>query len=57
GGACYWPVTRQVREDDEVAKAVEEGAGGSSDVYRNMSRGDWQIIKANGWNIWMDIGD
>ncbi|GJS78196.1 hypothetical protein Tco_0728077 [Tanacetum coccineum] len=39
-GECYWPVTRQVGEDDEVEEAAEKGAGGSSEVYRNMSRGD-----------------
>ncbi|GKB31300.1 hypothetical protein Tco_0870701 [Tanacetum coccineum] len=44
GGACYWHVTREVREDDEVNEEVEEGAGGSFDVYRNMSRGDWHYL-------------
>ncbi|GJR95288.1 hypothetical protein Tco_0267462 [Tanacetum coccineum] len=31
-GECYWPVTRQVGEDDEVEEAAEKGAGGSSEV-------------------------
>ncbi|GJU95961.1 hypothetical protein Tco_1320717 [Tanacetum coccineum] len=44
GGACYWHVIREVGEDDEVKEEVEEGAGGSFDVYRNMSRGDWQYL-------------
>ncbi|GKD68142.1 hypothetical protein Tco_1322232 [Tanacetum coccineum] len=43
GGRCYRPATRQVREDDEVKEAGDEGAGGSSDTYRIMSRGDWQV--------------
>ncbi|GKB36835.1 hypothetical protein Tco_0881777 [Tanacetum coccineum] len=43
-GTCCWPTTRQVREEDEVEEAAKEGAGGSANVYRNMSRGDWQEI-------------
>ncbi|GJR38715.1 hypothetical protein Tco_1214399 [Tanacetum coccineum] len=52
-GACYWPATRQVRKDDEVEEAAEEGVGGSSDVYRNMSRGDWQVHQGQ----WIDQMD
>ncbi|GKA32560.1 hypothetical protein Tco_0718927 [Tanacetum coccineum] len=49
-GMCCWPVTRQVGEDDEVEEAANEGVGGSADVYRNMSRGDWQVRQGQ----WMD---
>ncbi|GJY53147.1 hypothetical protein Tco_0444811 [Tanacetum coccineum] len=53
GGACYWPATRQVGEDDEVEEKANEGAGGSSEMYRNMSRGDWQGFQGQ----WMDQQD
>ncbi|GKD54038.1 hypothetical protein Tco_1287425 [Tanacetum coccineum] len=44
-GACFWPVTREVEEDDEAEEAAEgevgnEGVGGSADIYRNLSQGD-----------------
>ncbi|GJT04836.1 hypothetical protein Tco_0839298 [Tanacetum coccineum] len=52
GGACYCPATCQVGEDDEVEEAAEEGAGGSFDVYRNISRGNWQVHQGQ----WMDAG-
>ncbi|GKC70235.1 hypothetical protein Tco_1116118 [Tanacetum coccineum] len=42
-GACCWPVTRQIGEDDEVEDAANVEAGASAEVYRNMGRGDWQI--------------
>ncbi|GJS96958.1 hypothetical protein Tco_0803926 [Tanacetum coccineum] len=47
GGACYWPTTSQVGEDDEVEEKANEGAGGSSEMYRNMSRGDWQYLSTH----------
>ncbi|GJU45592.1 hypothetical protein Tco_1202858 [Tanacetum coccineum] len=53
GRTCYWSITCQVGEDDEAEEAAEEGAGGSSDVYRNMSRGDWQAHQGQ----WMDQMD
>ncbi|GJZ43060.1 zinc finger, CCHC-type containing protein [Tanacetum coccineum] len=53
GGTCCWTATRQVREDDEVEEATNEEAGGSTEVYRNMSRGDWQVRQAR----WMDQHD
>nr|GFB26863.1 hypothetical protein [Tanacetum cinerariifolium] len=39
-GAYFWPVTQEVEEDDEVPKgeAGNEGAGGSANMYRNMSQ-------------------
>ncbi|GKE70988.1 hypothetical protein Tco_1529060, partial [Tanacetum coccineum] len=36
-------VEPRVKEDDEVEEATAEGAGGSFDVYQNMSRDDWQV--------------
>ncbi|GJW99340.1 hypothetical protein Tco_0183254 [Tanacetum coccineum] len=50
GGRCYLPATRQVGKDDEVEEAAKEEAGGSSDAYRNMRRGDWQVRQGQ----WMD---
>ncbi|GJV12546.1 hypothetical protein Tco_1354087 [Tanacetum coccineum] len=50
--ACYWPATRHVGEDDEAEEAAEEGAGGSSNVYQNISRGNWQVHQVQ----WMDAG-
>ncbi|GKE14177.1 hypothetical protein Tco_1421754 [Tanacetum coccineum] len=43
-GECFWPTTREVKEDDEVEQAAEGEAGnerarGSADMYRNMSQG------------------
>nr|GEW35123.1 hypothetical protein [Tanacetum cinerariifolium] len=40
-------------KDDEVEEAAEEGVGGSFDVYRNMSRGYWQVHQGQ----WMDVGE
>nr|GEY13092.1 hypothetical protein [Tanacetum cinerariifolium] len=40
GGRCYQPATCQVEEHDEVKEAGDEGAGGSFDAYRSISRGD-----------------
>ncbi|GJV88910.1 hypothetical protein Tco_1532848 [Tanacetum coccineum] len=37
---------KKVREDDEVEETANEEAGGSAEVYRNMSRGDWKIRQA-----------
>ncbi|GJS60901.1 hypothetical protein Tco_0655685 [Tanacetum coccineum] len=47
-----------VEEDDEGDEAAEggaghKGAGGSDDMYRNMSQGDWQVRQAH----WMDQQD
>ncbi|GJS36530.1 hypothetical protein Tco_0534912 [Tanacetum coccineum] len=59
----FWPTIRDgvfivgarvsIREDDEVEEAPEEGAGGSSDAYRDMSRRDWQARQG----LWMDQMD
>ncbi|GJT88538.1 hypothetical protein Tco_1070255 [Tanacetum coccineum] len=51
-GACFWPATREVEEDDEAEKAAkeEEGnerTGGSAEIYPNMSQGDWQEERTN----------
>ncbi|GJV41091.1 hypothetical protein Tco_1419531, partial [Tanacetum coccineum] len=43
GGQCHWPATLPAQlfdEDDKDKEAVEADAGGSSDVYHSMSRGD-----------------
>ncbi|GJT38274.1 zf-CCHC domain-containing protein [Tanacetum coccineum] len=47
---CCWPATREamVKEEDEANEAAgeyvgHEGVGGSADIYRNMSQGDWQV--------------
>nr|GEV69069.1 hypothetical protein [Tanacetum cinerariifolium] len=37
-------VEPQVREDDEVREAANEGAGGSADMHQLMTWGDWQVI-------------
>nr|GEV79819.1 putative retrotransposon Orf1 [Tanacetum cinerariifolium] len=53
---CFWPAAREVVEEDdegdEVAggDASHEGVRGSTDIYRNMSQGDWQVRQAR----WMD---
>nr|GEX38516.1 hypothetical protein [Tanacetum cinerariifolium] len=49
GGRCYWLVMRQVRKEDKVEETPEEGAGGSSDAYRDMRRGTGRPVKAYGW--------
>ncbi|GJT25329.1 hypothetical protein Tco_0895266 [Tanacetum coccineum] len=43
-GACCWLATRQVKEYDEVEEVSNEEVGGSTEVYRNMSRGDWLYL-------------
>ncbi|GJV20695.1 hypothetical protein Tco_1369715 [Tanacetum coccineum] len=66
---CFWPATREVVEEDEEddegdeeddegdeeagGGAGHEGAGGSADMYRNMSQGDWQVRQAR----WIDQQD
>ncbi|GJS76691.1 hypothetical protein Tco_0726572 [Tanacetum coccineum] len=49
---CFWPAAREAIEEDkeddegnEVAGggAGHEGAGGSTNMYRNISQGDWQV--------------
>ncbi|GJX82504.1 hypothetical protein Tco_0331985 [Tanacetum coccineum] len=63
-GGCCWPVTREAvveekdKGDDEGNEAVRgyaghEGVGGSADIYRNMSQGDWKVRQAR----WMDQQD
>ncbi|GKA98007.1 hypothetical protein Tco_0825901 [Tanacetum coccineum] len=48
-GECCWPATREVMEEGEGddkegdEKGGNEGVGGSTDIYHNMSRGDWQV--------------
>nr|GEZ68170.1 hypothetical protein [Tanacetum cinerariifolium] len=45
-GRYYWPevhLEQLLRVEDKVEEAMQEEADGSSDVYRNISRGDWQI--------------
>ncbi|GJV97489.1 hypothetical protein Tco_1549066 [Tanacetum coccineum] len=52
---CFWPAAREaVEEDEEDDKGDEvagggaghEGAGGSTNMYRNMIQGDWQVHQA-----------
>ncbi|GJT71501.1 ribonuclease H-like domain-containing protein [Tanacetum coccineum] len=51
--AKYLKGVKERNEDDEAGEVAEEGAGGSSDVYRNMNRGDWQAHQGQ----WMDQMD
>ncbi|GKD83021.1 hypothetical protein Tco_1349860 [Tanacetum coccineum] len=48
-----WEAWLSRREDDEVEEAADEGAGGSADVYPNMSQGDWKVRQGQ----WMDQQD
>ncbi|GKE05250.1 hypothetical protein Tco_1397268 [Tanacetum coccineum] len=59
---CFWPAKREAieedEEDDEGNEAARgdgghERAGGSADMYRNMSQGDWQVRQAR----WIDQQD
>ncbi|GKE13919.1 hypothetical protein Tco_1421496 [Tanacetum coccineum] len=55
---CVWPATRTVEEDNEAeedagGEALNEGAGGFAEMYRNMSQGDWKVRQAR----WMDLQD
>ncbi|GJS44994.1 hypothetical protein Tco_0595115 [Tanacetum coccineum] len=61
-GACFWPITREVEEEDEEDDETDEaaggdvgneGVGGSVDMYRNISQGDWQVRQAR----WIDQHD
>ncbi|GJT81441.1 hypothetical protein Tco_1055783 [Tanacetum coccineum] len=58
-GECCWPATRDVVEEGEGedeegdGEGGNEGVGGSADIYRNMSQGDWQVRQAR----WMDQQD
>ncbi|GJY47594.1 hypothetical protein Tco_0436657 [Tanacetum coccineum] len=61
-GGCFWPTTLETVEEDEEddkgdeaagGDACHEGAGGSADMYCNMSQGDWQVRQAH----WMDQQD
>ncbi|GKC09418.1 hypothetical protein Tco_1001028 [Tanacetum coccineum] len=72
-GKCCWPDTRGVIEEDEGddeegdGEGGNEGDGGSTDIYRDMSVGDWQVRQArwmdqqyNQWvrlNAWMEQQD
>ncbi|GJX80763.1 hypothetical protein Tco_0328912 [Tanacetum coccineum] len=47
-GACCWPATRPVVEDDEVEETANQEAAASVEVYRNMSQSDWQIDPFSG---------
>nr|GEW62785.1 MAK10-like protein [Tanacetum cinerariifolium] len=63
-GGCCWLVTRkdEVKEEDEGDDGGDEATGGyvghervggSTDIYRNMCQGDWQVRQAR----WMDQED
>ncbi|GJR01086.1 hypothetical protein Tco_0524070 [Tanacetum coccineum] len=57
-GICVWPTPRVVEEEEEAKEEAKrnvghEGVGGSADIYRNMSQGDWQVCQAH----WMDQQD
>ncbi|GKC35725.1 hypothetical protein Tco_1048109, partial [Tanacetum coccineum] len=72
-GKCCWPVTRGIIEEDKGddeegdREGGNKGAKGSTDIYRNMSEGDWQVRQArwidqqdNQWgrlNTWMEQQD
>ncbi|GJQ96880.1 hypothetical protein Tco_0008019 [Tanacetum coccineum] len=51
-GECCWPATREVAGegggDDEEGNGEggNEGIRGSTDIYRNMSQGKWQVHQA-----------
>ncbi|GJZ11329.1 hypothetical protein Tco_0546088 [Tanacetum coccineum] len=51
--AKYLKGVKERNEDDKAEEVAEEGAGGSSDVYRNMNRDDWQAHQGQ----WMDQMD
>ncbi|GJX83309.1 hypothetical protein Tco_0332790 [Tanacetum coccineum] len=50
-GECCWPATRGVagegRGDDEEGDGERgnDGIGGSADIYRSMSQGEWQTVE------------
>ncbi|GJR39800.1 hypothetical protein Tco_1215484 [Tanacetum coccineum] len=49
---CVWPAPRVVEEEEEADEEAEgdtghEGVGGSADIYRNMSQGNWQDRQAH----------
>ncbi|GJW10367.1 retrotransposon ORF1 [Tanacetum coccineum] len=58
-GECCWPTTREVagegggNDEEGDGEGGNEGIGGSVDIYRNMSQGDWQVHQAR----WMDQQD
>ncbi|GJU04714.1 hypothetical protein Tco_1121144 [Tanacetum coccineum] len=58
-GECCWSATREVVEDGEGddeegdGEGGNKGIGGSTDIYRNMSQGDWQVRQER----WMDQQD
>ncbi|GJW42818.1 hypothetical protein Tco_0071617 [Tanacetum coccineum] len=57
-GALTREAVEEDEKDDEGDEAAEgdaghEGAGGSADMYHNMSQGDWQVRQAR----WMDQQD
>ncbi|GJY14306.1 hypothetical protein Tco_0383615 [Tanacetum coccineum] len=49
-GECCCPATREVAGESEGndeggnGEGGNEGVGGSADIYRHMSQGDWQVI-------------
>ncbi|GKG01714.1 hypothetical protein Tco_0306419, partial [Tanacetum coccineum] len=60
GGMCVWPRAMAEEEEDDEGDYEEAGgdagqgeAGGSADLYRNMSQGDWQAHQAH----WMGQQD
>nr|GEY45103.1 hypothetical protein [Tanacetum cinerariifolium] len=46
GRTCCWPATHQFGEDDVVEEATNEEAGGSAEVYQNISQGDYHVRQA-----------
>ncbi|GJX41015.1 hypothetical protein Tco_0256005 [Tanacetum coccineum] len=58
-GVCCWPATREVVEENKGdneegdEEGGNKGVGGSVDVYRNMSAGEWQVHQAQ----WMGQQD
>ncbi|GJS15076.1 hypothetical protein Tco_0409548 [Tanacetum coccineum] len=66
-GECCWPTTREVVEegkgDDEEGdgEGGNEGFGGSADIYRKMSQGDWLYLMRRSLEVlrkfhWMILG-
>ncbi|GKB29407.1 hypothetical protein Tco_0868808 [Tanacetum coccineum] len=51
-GKCCWPATREVagegggNDEEGNGEGGNKGIGGSADIYRNMSQGEWQVHQA-----------
>ncbi|GKG16301.1 hypothetical protein Tco_0358624, partial [Tanacetum coccineum] len=50
-GTYVWPTPRTVEEEEEADEEAEGGVGhggfgGSTEIYRHMSQGEWQVRQA-----------